>query len=200
MKKPTAARAQSPETNRSWLKAQQAALKNAASTLRGLAGLLGAVAALFVAYYTFETKLKLHEPWPAVICALSFLLFVVLFFVPELRDQLKLQRLRDLGINGKLVDPGYFRLSPYEAEDASRFQRPDDVLRSLSRWIETTPKPLLYLTGQSGVGKSSLIGAALVPAMAKQDWIVVVSRPQDDPLQQIRETLLQPKVIWTRAP
>src|SRR5271163_2896352 len=104
------------ESRRLFQSAFQAALKHATYDLKGLALLLAAIVALVAGYYAFEDKLKLREPWPAILCTALFLIFVLLFFVPELRDQIKLQRLRAEGIHGILVSPKYFRLTPYDVE------------------------------------------------------------------------------------
>ena len=102
----------------------QAAIKRATSDLKGLVTLIGALAGLAVAYYAFQDKLKLHEPWPTAICGGAFLVFFLLFLLPEVREQLKLQRLRVNGIRGRIIDPKYFRLGPYETDDAQSFKRP----------------------------------------------------------------------------
>jgi hypothetical protein len=178
----------------------QAAIKHATSDLKGLVTVLGAMAALAVAYYAFEDKLKLREPWPAAICGGFFLVFILLFVLPELRDQMKLKRLRTEGIHGRLVNPSYFRLAAYETDEAQGFSRPDGAVADVCRWIEASSQSILYLSGQSGVGKSSLINAAIVPSMTATKWIVLPLRPHDSPLNEITAALLRPSAIWRRPP
>jgi hypothetical protein len=178
----------------------QAAIKRATADLKGLAKLLGVFAGVAAGYYAFEDKLKLHEPWPAAICGGALLAFVLLFLLPEVREQLKLQRLRMNGIRGRIIDPKYFRIAPYETGDAQQFRRPDAAVTDVCRWIETSSHPVLYLSGQSGVGKSSLINAALVPSMTDAKWIVLTLRPHDSPLKEIAAALLRRSAIWRRPP
>jgi hypothetical protein len=103
----------------------RAAFKHATSDLKALTTLLLTLAGVTIAYYTLEDKLKLHGPWPAALCGMALLAFVLLFLLPEVRDQLKLQRLRINGIHGRIIDPKYFRVAPYETDDAQGFTRPD---------------------------------------------------------------------------
>jgi hypothetical protein len=178
----------------------QAAIKRATADLKGLATLLGVLAGVVAAYYAFEEKLKLHEPWPAAICGGALLAFVLLFWLPEVREQLKLQRLRINGIRGRIIDPKYFRIAPYETDDAEFFRRPDAAATDVCRWIEASSHSVLYLSGQSGVGKSSLINAALVPSMTARKWIVLTLRPHHSPLNEIAAALMRPSAVWRRPP
>jgi hypothetical protein len=73
-------------------------------------------------------------------------------------------------------------------------------LRNQHKWIVDSNIPLLYLSGQSGVGKSSLLNAAIVPALASSGWVVVSVRPNDDPFGAISAGLLKPNVVWQKPP
>ena len=172
--------------------ALEAAIKPAISNVKGLASLLFALGGLALAYYVFEDKVKLHEPWPVAICGGFVLIFILLFFLPELHDQLKLQRLRIAGIHGQPVSPSYFRLTAYETDEADSFGRADGAAIDVCRWIETSPQPILYLCGQSGVGKSSLINAAIVPSMTAAKWIVLPLRSHNSPLRRSQQRCFGP--------
>src|SRR5271156_3824413 len=174
------------DSDRVFQSAFQSALKQATSNLKGIALLLATVVALVAGYYAFEEKLKLPEPWPAILCAGLLLTFLLLFFVPELLDQTKLQRLRSEGIHGAVENATYFRLTAYEADDAQRFNRSDGAATEVCKWIEASSSAVLYLSGQSGAGKSSLINAAIVPYMREKSWLVLPLRPHDAPLEQVR--------------
>lgn len=136
--------------------------------------------------------LKAHEPWPVVTSGLCLFGFMLFYLVPRLVDQYKLHRY----IGGELVGPGYFRLVPYEAYQAGSFSRPDGAAADVRRWIEAAQAPVIYLYGQSGVGKTSLINAAVVPGLTGAGWVVVAVRPQDVPLDAARAALLRPSAIW----
>jgi NACHT domain len=51
--------------------------------------------------------------------------------------------------------------------------------------------PILYLSGPSGSGKSSLIEASLIPKLKRQRFTVVEARVLGDPIGQIRDSLQQ---------
>jgi len=119
---------------------------------------------------------------------------------PAWRDERKRHRLNEEGVRGRLKDPTYFRLSPYEADDKERFTRPDGAVKSAHKWIVDSNIPLLYLSGQSGVGKSSLLNAAIAPALANSGWVVVSVRPHDDPFDAISVGLLKPSAVWQKPP
>jgi hypothetical protein len=69
------------------------------------------------------------------------------------------------------LQTGYFTLRPREDED--RFERADNAQQEVLRWIETSPEPVLYLTGASGTGKSSFFAPQTkrVPQLAKPSEI-----------------------------
>jgi hypothetical protein len=188
------------DLSRPFRAAWKAALTRATSDLKELVLLLGAMAALPVAYYAFQEKVKLPEPWPAIICGVFFLIFVLMFLLPAIQDQMRFQYLRNAGIRGHLVDPKYFRLTPFETNEAKSFHRADSAADDICRWIEASSQPILYLSGQSGVGKSSLINAAIVPYMTATKWVVASLRPYDSPSEEIAGALLRPSVVWRNPP
>jgi hypothetical protein len=166
--------------------------------LKGFVTLLVVLTSLVVAYYKFEAKLNLPPLWAALLCLGALVAFILIFFLPEFLDQLKLERMRVEGIHGRLKDPTYFRLTPYEAGES--FKRFDAAVEAANKWISNSSLPIHYLTGQSGAGKSSLINAAITPALEKSGWVVVTLRPHDDPLGAISKALLRPNTIWERPP
>ena len=46
------------------------------------------------------------------------------------------------------------------------------AIASALKWVKGASGPLLYVSGQSGLGKSSLWNAAVVPALTELDWVV----------------------------
>jgi hypothetical protein len=178
------------------------ALRNAVSDVKGLAGLILALAGVIAAYVALRDAIALPPPWPIVGSLVPILLFLLFYVYPEWHDSIVQRRLKELGIHGRLKDPGYFRLIPYQEHDSSNYLRPDAADAELTRWITSASSPVLYLSGQSGVGKSSLLNAAVTPALRKANppWIVITTRPQDDALAEITKGLIAPDAIWQRPP
>jgi Leucine Rich repeats (2 copies) len=99
------------------------------------------------------------------------------------RRERRLKRLTMTG--GVAFEPGYFRLHPYGAGDAHRFKRNDGADVALLDWVRRADEALLYLSGPSGSGKSSLIAARLEPELRAEGWAIVSARLFGDPLRQI---------------
>ena len=82
----------------------------------------------------------------------------------------------------------YLGLSAYRAEDAEVFfgrARPTAELAELVRaTTESGDGGMVLLVGASGAGKSSLLHAGLIPALADpvQEWAVATMTPGDDPV------------------
>lgn len=185
---------------RPFSRALQASLSRVTSNVKGVATLIGTLTSLCAAYYAFKVRLGLSSPWPELLCASAILAFFLVSVVPDWRDERKLEKLRVTGIRGRLKDPSYFRLSPYETDEQQRFHRPDSAVEDVRKWIGASTLPILYLSGQSGAGKSSLINAAIAPSFAQSGWVVVRLRPHDDPLAAFSRALLRPNAIWHKPP
>jgi hypothetical protein len=178
------------------------ALRNAISDVKGLSGLILALAGMIAAYITLQHATPLPGPWPIIGSLVPIPLFILFYVWPEWRDAVAQKRLKELGIQGTLRSPGYFRLIPYEERDSATYVRPDAADADLARWISGATSPILYVSGQSGAGKSSVLSAGVTPLLRKADpdWIVITTRPQDDALSAIKRGLLAPDVVWQRAP
>jgi hypothetical protein len=70
------------------------------------------------------------------------------------------KHLKAMAIGG-IPKPGYFRLQPYGASDHDAFKRLDGADREVLRWLK------------SGVGKSSLLAAAVLPELRDAGWTVI---------------------------
>jgi hypothetical protein len=71
----------------------------------------------------------------------------------------------------------------YDECDAGHFiGRNDDADRILPMLLS---HPVIRLVGPSGVGKSSLIRAGLLPKIRKFNWRACVIRPFEDPAQRV---------------
>jgi hypothetical protein len=116
--------------------------------------------------------------FPAVIIAFNI--------IPAALKAQRERRLKRLMMTGSTAyEPGYFRLHPYGASDAARFRRNDGADVALRDWVRGASDPLLYLSGPSGSGKSSLIAASLEPQLRAEGWAIVNARLFSDPLPQI---------------
>jgi hypothetical protein len=153
------------------------ALKVATSDLKGITALILALSGAIAGYPALRNVM--HEPghWPDAAVAAFFVAFYFLYVHPAWRNERKVQRLHDEGVHGQLKDPVYFRLRAYEADD-NGFKRPDEAVKLVQKWIIASNIPLLYLSGQSGVGKSSLLNAAIIPALASSGWVALCVRPR----------------------
>ena len=121
---------------------------------------------------------------------------------PAWRERRRKRQLIEQGIHGTLKDPGYFRLKPYEDKDQDKFTRADNAHEEVFDWIRSADSPLLYLTGRSGTGKSSLLNAWVLPKLQEGNPAVrtVVVRSFQDPVEALTSALLRPGQIWRQPP
>jgi hypothetical protein len=145
-----------------------------------VAGYFTALLSAILVYQRLEEPLEGKPWWVRPVLALVPL--AVVFFghtIPALIDQRRRGRLKE--VSGELK-PGYFRLSP--REDEQGFTRADNKHEEILRWLQNTREPVLYLTGQSGSGKSSLLSAWVIPKLFKDESPIKVIqlRGYQDPL------------------
>src|SRR5262249_54717230 len=69
-------------------------------------------------------------------------------------------------------------------------------------WLTQTDQPVLYLTGLSGTGKSSLLYAYVLPGLreAAPPVQTLVVRSFKDPVEDLKTKLLKPGVVWQKPP
>lgn len=164
------------------------------------AGLLAALGAAFGFGYVRQQSQIVQ--W--VVAALAALCLIVLVWevVLLVRRRNRNQTLRDWIVKPlQSFRDDYFRVGPYETADQARFHRADRADETVLAWVRSAPAPVLYLSGFSGTGKSSLINAALLPALrtggeGEPAYAIVRVREFGDPLAQLRAGLLKPGVIW----
>ena len=170
--------------------------------VRQLTTYLGAMAALIVGYYVFSKNLALPGSIALLIAGLPLVVTLLTDTLPAWLRQRRTRRLVEEGIHGELKDPGYFRLMPYEEADEERYWRPDNAHESVLEWIQKTDSPLLYLTGRSGTGKSSLLNAWVLPKLrtATPPFHTLVVRSFGDPVGALIAALRKPGAIWQRPP
>ena len=83
-----------------------------------------------------------------------------------------------------------FRLYPYGADSRAEYQRPGGEDDRAANWLNATQHSVNYLCGPSGVGKTSLVQASLVPRLENAGWRCAVARVDTDPADRIRQAVL----------
>jgi len=132
------------------------------------------------------------------LAGLPLLLTFLTRTLPAIREKRRERRLEQQGRNPTTITPDYFRLTAYEALDATRFQRADGFHQRVARWLGGDCPPLCYLSGRSGCGKSSLLGAHVMPELEAQGKTVCRLRVHGEPLAEL--TSLLSTRLWERAP
>src|SRR5262249_4577019 len=119
------------------------------------------------------------------------LLVVVSQLIVEWHAERGRRALQRLAVRAGAEQSGYFRIGPYlnAAADCARFDRADRAHEKVLSWIERCSSLPLYLTGDSGSGKSSLLNAFVLPALRDHGWTVVEARAWQDPETALRDAL-----------
>jgi len=135
-------------------------------------------------------------PWLALVLIAAFpLLAFVSSTIPALIEQRRIERYSK--IRGSL-QPGYFTLHPRQTEEG--FKRADNAHIDVLSWIKNSKEPVLYLTGASGTGKSSLLSAWVIPKLQRENTVIIQVRGYEDICAKIKEEILRPGMIWDRVP
>ncbi|MBU3005950.1 leucine-rich repeat domain-containing protein [Paraglaciecola arctica] len=99
-------------------------------------------------------------------------------------------------IEGKEYQVDTFRLRPFEysALDIEKYKnrlRSDGLEVEIAEWIASSNAPVLYLTGKSGSGKSSLLAASVFPSLKQQDTSLQICsiRVYSDPIVDLQQGL-----------
>jgi hypothetical protein len=137
--------------------------------------------------------------WFWIIHAVPLACILLFVMLPLASRALREKRLRAMAIGG-VPKPGYFRLQPYGASDHDAFNRLDGADREVLKWLKSTKSSLLYLSGASGVGKSSLLSAAVLPELRDAGWTVVETRMFGAPVEHLRKALVGTKGLFKRKP
>lgn len=127
--------------------------------------------------------------WYWALYALPLILVAVCLLLPSALKTRRERRLFQVHTAEVQPDAGYFRLYPYDQHDAARFERPDNVLEEVTTWLTHTEDAVLYLTGASGSGKSSLVSAGIIPEFESQGWDILELRGMGSPLATLTRKL-----------
>ena len=147
---------------------------------------LGALGAVFRWFGDDFKSFREQDPWLFWPLTALPLLFIAAFSVgPKLLVHYRRKRRERLALGADTTVPsaGYFRLDPYTADQPESFNRADGAHERILRWLRATPRPVLFLSGASGTGKSSLLEAYVLPSLEQEGWHVEVVRSFADPLE-----------------
>jgi Leucine-rich repeat (LRR) protein len=153
---------------------------------------LGTLGSVFHWFRDDFRAFREQEPWLFWSLIVLPLLFVGAFSVgPELLRQIRQARRERLALDADLAVPNaqYFRLDPYVTDKPEDFRRADGAHERILRWLQTTSRPILFLSGSSGTGKSSLLEAYVLPMLERAGWRVETVRSFGDPLDGLEEAL-----------
>jgi hypothetical protein len=140
-----------------------------------------------------------------LVLGIAFPTSIILFFevLPAWWQRRRDRSLIDWAIRG-ITEPGYFRTTPYTSDhqDRARYRRADHAHVEVRDWIRVAPTGLLYLTGMSGTGKSSLLGAYVLPELeaGTPRYVTLSIRSFGEPLRDLLDALRQPGVIYKQPP
>ena len=113
--------------------------------------------------------------------------------VAEWQAERKRRQAQALAVKTEAVQEGYFRIGPYldTADDRVKFDRADRIHEKVLDWIKRADAIPLYLTGDSGSGKSSVLNAFVLPALRDFGWTVVEARVWQDPETALSEAIVK---------
>jgi hypothetical protein len=120
------------------------------------------------------------------------LLAVASQMIIEWRAEHGRRTLQRLAVQTGVEQSDYFLIGPYmnTAHDRAKFRRADRAHEKVLSWIEGSANVPLYLTGDSGSGKSSLLNAFVFPTLRDHGYIVIEARAGHDPETALRHALL----------
>ncbi len=119
------------------------------------------------------------------------LLIVALQLAVEWRAARDRRQAQALAMTPQSVPGGYFRIGPYleTPEDLVSFDRADQAHKKVLDWLLKASAVPLYLTGDSGSGKSSLLNAFVLPSLRARQWTIAAARVSQDPEIAVRDAL-----------
>jgi hypothetical protein len=164
-------------------------LNHAAALLAAVALMLGNLKSVND-LWEWPSAIAVPEPWRYAFNALPSLVLVLYLFNLWLSHRERRQS-QYLAMKSDAVAHGFFRVGPYRdtAEDQAAFDRADRAHQKVLDWLLRSVAVPLYLTGDSGSGKSSLLNAYVLPQLRQQGWTVVSARAWQDPAGALRAAL-----------
>jgi hypothetical protein len=129
--------------------------------------------------------------WFWLIVTAPFICILIFSLLPITCRARRERRLKAAAISGDAYfDATNFRPYAYQDTDRETFTRLDGADRETLNWLISTKASLLYFSGPSGVGKSSLLAASVLPQLRDAGWMVIDMRLVGDPIERLRTALL----------
>ncbi len=153
----------------------------------GLAGSLDVAIERFLGF-------SLEPPWLKQTLLFGIpVLIVIVQIVAEWQAERKRRQAQALALKIEAVPEGYFRIGPYldTEDDRAKFDRADQVHKKILDWVSRAETIPLYLTGDSGSGKSSVLNAYVLPKLRDAGWTVVEARAWQDPETALNEAIVR---------
>jgi Leucine-rich repeat (LRR) protein len=162
-----------------------------------MAVLSALVASVFVFAGQVDVRLEkflgasLEPPWLKPTLLFGAVFIVGAQILAELHAERKRRKAQAQVVNPGAVPEGYFRIGAYlnTPEDRAKFKRADKIHEKVLDWIRGSDAMPLYLTGDSGSGKSSVLNAYVLPALRDLGWTVVEARVWQDPERALSEAI-----------
>ena len=161
---------------------------------------LGFAGSLDVAVEKF-LGFPLEPPWLKSTVLIGFpVLIVAAQILAEWRAERKRRQAQALAVKVEAVPEDYFRIGPYldTAEDRAKFARADRAHEKVLAWLKRANATPLYLTGDSGSGKSSPSHCVRASRLREAGWTVVEARAWQDPETALSEAIT--KIADVKAP
>ncbi len=166
-----------------------------------LVALLVATGGIFTWYNKYFAAFYDQHPVLAPVIVGAIPLYILCFSVGPQMWQRRRRAQRDSIALAADLTPGrarHFRLDPYVPASPQQFHREDAAHDDVLKWIGDTSRPVLFLSGVSGAGKSSVLEGYVLPMLREQGWKVEQVRSFNDPLPQLETILAVPRRKGTR--
>jgi hypothetical protein len=157
-----------------------------------LVALLVATGGIITWYNKYFATFYDQHPLLAPVIVVAIPLYILCFSVGPQMWQGRLRAHREsiaLAPDPVSGRPRHFRLDPYVTASPQEFRREDDAHNDVLKWINESSQPVLFLSGVSGAGKSSVLEAYVLPLLREEGWRVGQVRTFSDPLPRL-ETIL----------
>ncbi|MCD6217293.1 TIR domain-containing protein [bacterium] len=170
---------------------------------RSLAIYIGAILIFFMTLAVLSDDLRgimITNLWIPLLIVLVPVLIIIPDAIGHINRYRRKKKIEEVGISGRIRDPEYFRTYPYETiPDYMKEFRADKAHEKAFKWIARSTEPLLFFSGQSGTGKTSILQAYVSPMLQKQDPAVmtITIRSFDNPLKDLRNELLRLSIVDT---
>jgi len=156
----------------------------------GLAALLCSLT--FALLMSYLNTLSGGRVWLSILVGAVPAILVLPEVISQGREFRRRRLIEGVGETGVPRESEYFRTYPYDTvPDYMKEFRADKAHEKALAWINRSDEPLLFLTGRSGTGKTSILAAYVSPQLELQDppTKTVMIRSFGDPIRDLREKL-----------